>query len=326
MTSAQPTALPRIHDGLDPQARQLIINLSAAGRPPINELPVADVRAGYLLMAQFAGPPQTVANISERAIEGPEGRAIRLRIYDPIAGAKTGAHPLVVFFHGGGFVIGDLDSHDAPCRALANGANAVVVSVHYALAPEAKLPAGAHDAVAATRWVAAHRAELAGPNCRLVVAGDSAGGCLSAVVCQQLRGAANVSIAHQVLIYPGTDATMSSASIAQMANQYPLANEDLHWFQSHYLKPGQDRRDPWLSPLHAADLSGLPPATVITCEFDPLRDEGKAYADAMRAAGVTVTYRCFDGMIHGAFQMAGVLRGGQEVLDYVAGSVRAVIP
>ena len=323
MTSAQPpAALPRVHDALDPQARQLIINLSAAKRPPISELTVADVRAGYLLMAQFAGPPQAVARISERTIEGPEGRAIGLRIYDPIVGAKSGAIPLVVFFHGGGFVIGDLDSHDAPCRALANGAQAVVVSVHYALAPESRLPAGAHDAVAATRWVAAHRAELAGRQCRLVVAGDSAGGCLSAVVCQQVRGDADVPIAHQVLIYPGTDATMSSASIAQMANQYPLANQDLQWFQSHYLKPGQDRRDPWLSPLHAADLSGLPPATVITCEFDPLRDEGKAYADAMRAAGVKVTYRCFEGLIHGAFQMAGVLEGGQAVLDYVVESIR----
>jgi len=219
--------------------------------------------------------------------------------------------PTLVFLHGGGWVIGDLDTHEATCRTFCREVGVAVLSVAYRLAPEHPFPAGVEDAVAATRWAAEHRAELGGPGAPLAIGGDSAGGNLAAVACQMLRGT-DAAPAAQVLIYPAVDFVEERPSVTDYAEGHLLTRDDMHWFARHYLgsEPESfdiDKRDglddPRLSPLRG-DLRGLPPAVMATAECDPLRDEGMAYATALEAAGVPVRHRCHPGMIHGFFDFA----------------------
>jgi acetyl esterase len=211
----------------------------------------------------------------------------------------------VVFFHGGGFVLGDVDTHDNQCRALCTGVEAVVLSVGYRLAPEHPCPAAVDDCLAATRWAAEHVADLGGDRDRIAVAGDSAGGNLAAVVCQQARDTGGPALAAQLLIYPGVDFETRYPSEEENAEGYFLTLEDMIWFADNYAGH-MDRRDPRMSPLRAAELSGLPPAVIATAEFDPLRDQGEAYADALERAGVPVVRRRYDGLIHGFFDLGAL--------------------
>ena len=266
---------------LDPQARSLLDQFEAAGAPPFVELAPDEARAGFALLAEVSGPPEVAVPTEDRTVPGPAGE-IPVRVYRPVTDS---ALPVVVFFHGGGWVIGDLDSHDTVCHRLAAGVPAVVVSVAYRLAPEHRFPAAVEDCEAATRWVSDHAGALGGDPDRLAVAGDSAGGNLAAVVALRARDAGGPPLAFQLLVYPVTDATRSQPSYTENGTGYLLEADTMRWFYDHYLG-GADPARADVSPLFAPDLAGLPPALVVTAEFDPLRDEGEAYAERLRQAGV----------------------------------------
>ncbi len=281
---------------LDPQARIFLDQLASLNGPPMHTLTPEQVREGIRLQPLFT-EPEPVAHVENRTIPGPAG-AIPVRIYTP---AGSGPFPVLVFFHGGGWVICNLDTHDGHGRSLCNGAGCVVVSVDYRLAPEHKFPAAPEDCYAATQWVATHAAEINGDPARLAIGGDSAGGNLTAVVAQMARDRHEPPLLFQLLIYPATDFTFTGSSLKDNADGYFLTTEDMHWFSDHYLRGPEDRQNPLASPLLAADLSKLPPALVITAEYDPLRDEGEAYGQRLKEVDVPVTISRYPGMIHGFF-------------------------
>ena len=248
------------------------------------------------------------------------GGEIPLRVYTP---AGAGPFPLLVYFHGGGWVIGSIETHDAICRTLTNAAGCVTVSVDYRLAPEHTFPAAIDDAYAATEWTAANAAELGGTSSAIAVGGDSAGGNLAAVVAQMARDRDGPALAYQVLVYPITDCVFDRPSYAADATGYLLTKETMAWFWDHYVPDEADRTNPLVSPLRAKDLSGLPPALIITAEFDPLRDEGEAYASRLRDAGVAVDTNRYDNMTHGFIQMGGMLEEARAALAEAASGLRA---
>ena len=279
---------PAMHEGSAEQARAVFRNLTAGVRTPEQLVPVAGTE-----------------DIEIPGAKGP----LRARVYRP---EGDGPFPLVAFFHGGGWVIGDIETHDNQARHVCAGANAIVVSVDYRLAPEHRFPAAADDAVAAARWLTGHGNELGG-NGRLAVAGDSAGGNLSAVVAQQLAEDGTPLVA-QFLIYPSVDVAGEYPSRIENAHGYFLDQPMMEWFFASYVTESDDLADPRLSPLHG-DLSGLPPALIVTAEFDPLRDEGEAYGKALEAAGASVEVKRCDGMIHGFFDMGGFSPAAKAAIE-----------
>ena len=305
---------------LDPQARQLLDLFAAAGAPPVHEQTPTEARAGFALLAEVAGPPEVAVPTEDRTVRGPGG-GIPVRVYRP---AADGALPVVVYFHGGGWVIGDIASHDTVCHRLAAGVPAVVVSVDYRLAPEHRYPAAVEDCEAVTGWVALHAPELGGDPARLAVAGDSAGGNLATVVARRARDAGGPAIAFQLLIYPATDATRSLPSHVENGRGYLLEADTMAWFCDHYLGGG-DPRPPDVSPLFAPDLAGLPPALVVTAEFDPLRDEGEAYAERLRQSGVAVTTSRYDGLFHGFYGLDRVIPAAARAPDETGAALRAAL-
>ncbi len=258
------------------------------------------------------------ARSEDRTIPGPRG-PLRVRIIEPWAPAPR--RPVIVYFHGGGWVIGSIESHDGICRALATKVDAIVVSVGYALAPEHPFPAGLEDAVAATRWAIASAASFGGDGTRVAVAGDSAGGNLAAEVALETRHDATRPV-FQLLVYPATDLTRSHPSHAIFREGFMLNERSILWFLSKYLADSKDETNPRASPLFAPDLRGLPPALVLTAGFDPLRDEGRAYAEKMKAAGVAVEHRCVEGTIHGFFSFGGVFEHASRAVDDAARALR----
>ena len=296
---------------LDPQI-QALLDLGT-GVPATNTLSVAQARAQYEGRTRLMAPAAEVASVSERFIEG-GGGPLRLRIYRPFG---QGPFPLLSFFHGSGFVLCSLDTHDGMCRNLCAGAGCVVVSVDYRLAPEHKFPAGLDDCVFATRWIAEHAGELEGDATRLAIAGDSAGGNLAAATALLLRDDGGPRLVGQLLIYPVTDYhTPGTPSYRENAEGYGLTRDTMVWFWDHYLHEREDVDDPLVSPLRASDLSGLPPALVVTAEYDPLRDEGERYAEKLRAAGTLVKMSRWDGMNHGFFFWVGrVDKAGEAMAD-----------
>jgi acetyl esterase len=245
---------------------------------------------------------------------------LRARVYRPDA---EGPLPTVVFIHGGGFVLGDVETHDNQCRTIANELGAVVLSTDYRRAPEAPFPAALDDALAATRWAAEHLDELGGDPARLAVAGDSAGGNLAAVVAQ-LACDTGPALAGQLLIYPGTDFVTRHPSQEENAEGYFLTLADMEWFADHYTGDA-DRSDPRLSPALSTDLAGLPPAVIATAEYDPLRDQGNAYADALEAAGVPVVKRCYPGLIHGFFDLSALSPAAAAAVSEVCADFCALL-
>ncbi|WP_256297374.1 alpha/beta hydrolase [Haloarchaeobius salinus] len=285
-----------------PQVQAVLTMIESLDAPKIHEMTPQEARAAMDPLLAAAGGEEPVGAVSDRTIPGRNGE-LPVRIYRP---ESDGPHPTVVFLHGGGFVIGTVDTHDGLCRALANEAEAVVVSVGYRLAPEHPFPAAVADAHAATAWAAAHRDELGGSEF-LAVAGDSAGGNLAAVTSLLARDR-GPEIDYQVLVYPATagdvdDGTFPSRE--ENAEGYFLETAELEWFFEQYIEDELDAYNPLAFPLQARDLSGLPPTTVITAGFDPLRDEGRAYADRLVGAGVETTHREYDDMIHGFVSMLG---------------------
>lgn len=302
---------------VDPQVRKMLDSLSKADVPPLNTLSPAEAREQMVAASATLGAPDSVDSIEDRAIPG-SGGAIPIRIYKP---AGDGL-PMVVYFHGGGWVIGSVETHDGYCRKLANAARAIVVSVDYRLAPEHKFPAAAEDAYAATRWASEHASEIGGDAGSLVVAGDSAGGNLAAVVSLMARDRGGPSIGLQVLIYPITDCDFGTASYREFADDYFLTRDAMIWFCEHYCAADTDRDNPYLSPLRAENLQGLPAALVIVAGYDPLRDEGIAYAEKLRSAGVAVTLTNYDGMIHGFTRRFNLLDKASDALDEVAAAIK----
>lgn len=304
---------------LDPQAKAFLDQIAALAGPSLSALPVAEARAMMESLAQMRGPEVAVAAVADRAIPGPAGD-IPVRVYTP---AGTGPFPLLVYFHGGGWVLGSLATHDGTCRALAAGAGCVVVAVDYRLAPEHRYPAAAEDCYAATQWCAAHAAELGADATRLAVGGDSAGGNLTAVVAQMARDRGGPALVFQLLVYPVTDVASDTPSYRDNAEGYLLSAADMQWFWGHYLGDAPQRgTEPYASPLRAATLRGLPPALVITAEFDPLRDEGEAYGAALEEAGVPSRISRYDGMIHGFFGMGSIIDRANAAVREACGHLR----
>jgi acetyl esterase len=300
---------------LDPQAKALLDQMAAAGAPPLETMSATDARAGFAGMKELGGAMEPLRKTEDISIPVPDGQ-IPVRVYTPEGNAPM---PGVVYFHGGGWVIGSPETLDAPCSMIANAANCVVVSVDYRLAPEFKFPTAAEDCYAATRWVAENARQLGIDPSRLAVAGDSAGGNLSAVVALMARDRGGPALVYQALVYPVTDFNFDTPSYTENAEALLLTKAAMVWFWNHYLRSPEDGQNPYASPLRASDLSNLPPAFVVTAEYDPLRDEGRAYAERLRQAGVTVEAKNYDGMIHGFFQMPAVLaQGRQAVLDVAA--------
>jgi len=289
---------------LDPQARALLDQLVAMGGPPLRAQSVAEARATMAALAGLSGTVDVpLGGIANRTIPGPDG-AIPVRVYTPEGRAPF---PVLVYFHGGGWVLGGLDTHDGICRQLAHGAGAVVMSVDYRLAPEHPYPAAPADCYAAVAWTAAHGAEIGADPKRIAIGGDSAGGNLTCVTALQARDKGGPPLRYQLIIYPVTNDSLDTPSYHENATGYLLETADMEWFWGHYLAKAADGAESYASPLRARDLRGLPPALVITAEFDPLRDEGEAYAKRLQEAGVPVRLRRFDGMIHGFFGMGAVL-------------------
>jgi acetyl esterase/lipase len=303
---------------IDPQAQALLDQFAALGGQPLSSMSVPDARRAMETLASMRAAPPPIQSAVDRHIAGPAGE-IPLRIYRPSAPAPL---PLLVYFHGGGWVLGGIKTHDGVCRELANGAGCVVVSVDYRLAPEHKFPAAAEDCYAATQWAAAHAAELGADAKRLAVGGDSAGGNLAAVVPQMARDRGGPPIIFQLLVYPATDAAFDTPSYRDNAEGYLLTTGDMRWFWNHYLNGPADAANPVASPLRAERLTGLPAALVITAEFDPLRDEGEQYAHKLEAAGVPARLTRYDGMIHGFFGMSNMMDKAKSAMREACANLR----
>ncbi len=305
---------------VDPQMQGVLDRIAKAALPAFYTVSADEARRLYReSRAAFSPAVPEVAEARDLALSGPGG-PIPLRLYRGL-GTEAGALlPVLVFFHGGGWTIGDLDTHDIVCRTLANKARCAVVAVDYRMGPEHKFPAAVDDCIAATRWVAAQSAAIGVDASRIAVGGDSAGGNLAAVTAIALRDAGGPPLVFQALVYPATDQRMDSDSHARLAEGYLLTRNNMLWFRGNYLEPGQ--YDDWrASPLRAADLARLPPAHIITAGYDPLLDEGRAFSDRLVAAGVPVLYECFEGMTHGFLTLGGVVAGANHALYRLAQSL-----
>jgi len=310
---------------LHPQARGLLDLMVERGVPPTHTLTPTDARAFYRERRFFTQPDApAVGEVRDLSADGPHG-AIPLRLYRPMGAPPDAVSPVLVYYHGGGWVIGDLDTHDTLCRELTNAAGCAVVAVDYRMGPEHRFPAAVDDAVAATRWVRANAAQLKLDASRLAVGGDSAGGNLAAVVALAARDAGDLPVAFQLLIYPATDQRRGHASHGANGRGYLLETETMNYFHDHYLPDKAQDLDWRASPLLHEDLSGLPPALVITAGFDPLRDEGLAYADALSAAGNAASYVCFERQIHGFITMGRVLDEAHTAVALCAAELRRAL-
>ncbi|MBP1688158.1 MAG: lipase/esterase [Deltaproteobacteria bacterium] len=275
---------------LDPQVQAFLDQVEAMGMPAFDAVSVEEARASSAGFTGLQGAPEAVGSVDNLVAPGPNGE-IALRVYTP---EQDGPLPILVYFHGGGWVFGDLESHDGVCRALANAANGL----------------------------AEHAGGLGGDPTRIAVGGDSAGGNLAAVVALMARDRQGPQLAYQLLVYPVTDTACDTVSRQENAEGYLLTLEMMRWFQNQYLRDAGDWQHPYAAPLRARDLQGLPPALVLTAEFDPLCDEGEAYAARLRAAGVPTTLKRYDGMIHGFFSMGAVLDQARVAIDDVAAALR----
>jgi acetyl esterase len=306
---------------LDPQARLLLDQFASTGARPLHMMAVPEARQLMETLRAMSPPGDPVAHVEDRTVPGAVGE-IPVRLYHPGGGTQ----PLLVYFHGGGWVLGSLESHDSTLRDLCNASGCAILAVDYRLAPETRFPAAAEDCFAATGWVAANASSLGGDPGRLAVAGDSAGGNLAAVVSQLARDRGGPRIAFQLLLCPATEYGFDTASYRDNADGYLLTRNGMVWFWHHYLAdPAAQGRDTRASPMRAQSLAGLPPAHVVTAEYDPLRDEGEAYASKLRQAGVPVTARRYDGQIHNFFTMGHVLAQGEAAAADVCGVLRRAL-
>jgi len=294
---------------VDPQIQALLDR--GTGVPATHTLSVAEARKQYEARIALMAPPPQAVRVVERSIEA-QGRPLKLRIYTP---AGSGPFPLMMFFHGSGFVLCSLDTHDGMCRNLATGVGCVVVSVDYRLAPEHKFPGGPDDCLTATRWAAANARELDVDPARIMVAGDSAGGNMAAVTALRIRDEGGPLLCGQLLLYPVTDYhTPGTPSYTENADGYGLTRTTMEWFWDHYLANPEEAANPYASPLRAPDLGGLPAAYVMSAEYDPLRDEAERYGARLREAGVPTEITRRPGMNHGFLFWVGVVAGADSAM------------
>lgn len=305
---------------LHPEAAAYLAATAKLGLPALSELGPASAReARGQRTPVLAGPAEPIERVEDLSITGPGGQ-LRLRLY---ADSQSRHLPILVYFHGGGWVTGDLDTHDSACRGLARAAQCMVFAVDYRCAPENRFPAAVEDCWAATDWLAGHAADFGGDGRRLAVGGDSAGGNLAAVVARRARDAGAPAIAAQVLIYPVTDSALDTPSYRSHATGYGLTAETMQWYWEQYLGPEADRSSPDASPLRAADLRGLAPALILTCGFDPLQDEGIAYAERLREAGTSVHHIHEEDMIHGYLPMPAAISRARKTWSDCGDFLRA---
>jgi acetyl esterase/lipase len=309
---------------LDPRAQRFLETLAAMNPPSALTLSVGERRAGLAHLLSFFGASDEVRAVDQFELPGPDG-ALTVRAYTPI-GAPVGERlPGMLFFHGGGLIAGTLDTHDPVCRSLSNASGCRLLSVDYRLAPEHRFPAAVRDGCAATEWIAAHAEELYIDRTRLGVSGDSAGATLAAVIGHALTTADQVPLAFQFLLCPIMDFAAETDSRRSLAQGYLVDRDTLEHDLEHYLPPGTDRADPRISPLRVADVSRLPPTAVHTAEFDPLRDEGLAYAERLRRAGVRTLYRCHPGMIHLFYGMRGLITYAGAAYAQMGTDIRSLL-
>ncbi len=306
---------------LHPQVVASMKKMAELGLPLTSELTPEQARKNSAIVREATADVielEPVASIEDRTIPGPAGE-IPIRIYRPYA---DGVRPLIMLYHGGGWVVGDLETEDAACRGLCNRVGAVVVSVDYRLAPETAYPGAVDDCYAATVWAVGHADELGIDPSRVATSGTSAGGNLSGAIAMMARDRGGPAIAHQVLFCPVIDADFDRPSYIANANDYGLTRDSMTWFWDHYTGTGDDRFQPYASLIRANDLSGLPDATVIAAEYDPLVDEAVAYGDALQAAGVKTQCTVYPGMIHGFNGRVGMYDAAKEALDEAAAGIK----
>jgi acetyl esterase len=305
---------------LDEATTTFLATMAESGMPPLHEMTPDQARGLGPALLEMYGPGPEVGQVTEHAVPV-DGGSITIRAFAPHSDPRA----VIVYYHGGGWVIGALDEFDTLARQLVERTGAAVMLVDYRLAPEYRYPTAAEDAWSALRWVEADMVER-GLQVPLVVAGDSAGGNLSAIMAQRAKSEAGPRLAAQVLIYPVTDANLETASYTDPANQLMLSRDSMIWFWDLYAPDAASRTRPDASPLQAQDLSGLPPAIVVTAEHDPLRDEGEAYAEKLQTAGVPVIHRRFDGQMHGFFTMVNLLPGAAAAMDFVVEQLDQHLP
>ena len=303
---------------LDPEAQKLVDALAALNLKPVEDSTPAEARESIRARTAALGPFEDVAAVADHLVPVTGGE-IAVRVYSP---GGPGPHPVLVFYHGGGWVIGDLYTHDGICRSITNAAGCMVASVDYRLAPESRYPVAAEDSYAALVWIVENAARLGIDARRVAVGGDSAGGNLATVVALMARDRGGPALVQQTLIYPVTNHDFDTPSYHENATGYVLTREAMRWFWHHYLARAEQGKEPHASPLLAPGLAGLPPALVITAGCDPLRDEGEAYAGRLRDAGVPVTLTRYEGVFHGFFRMTRLLTKARAALDEVAGALR----
>lgn len=314
---------------LDEQTQALLEQMKAGGFKPASQIPLEESRASLTQMAiAMAAPAKDVHSTEDCTFPGPDA-AIPLRIYRPRQAADGERLACAIFFHGGGFYLGDLETHDHVCRNLCHNADIVVVAVDYRLAPENKFPAGVEDCYAATSWVAENAAALGIDDARIALVGDSAGGSLVVSTCLAIRERGGPDIAYQVVVYPGLtmdDGADFPSRSEYGSGEYFLATEDFAFFRGLYFSdPETEVSNPLASPIRAEDFSGLPPALVITAGYDPCLDEGKCYANRLRKAGIDSEYKCYEGTIHPFFLFDGPLDVGKEGQAFVANRVKGAL-
>jgi acetyl esterase len=303
---------------LDPQAQRVIDAMAALNLKPVEDSTPDEARESIRTRTAALGPFEDVAAVADHRVPVAGGE-ITVRAYSP---RGPGPHPALVYYHGGGWVIGDLDTHDGLCRSLTNAVRCAVLSVDYRLAPECRYPVATEDSYAALHWTVTNASGLGIDPRRVAVGGDSAGGNLATVAALMARERGGPALVHQVLIYPVTDHNLHTPSYLENATGYVLTREGMRWFWNHYLAREAQGGEPYASPLRAPSLAGLPPALVITAECDPLRDEGEAYAARLRNAGVPVTVTRYAGMFHGFVRMTRILDKARTALDEIAGSLQ----
>jgi len=305
---------------LDPQAHALLAQRAALATPPLHTMTATDARAAVNASIDTVTPREAVARVENREVPGPHG-PIPVRLYTP---EGQGPFPILLYFHGGGWVVCSIETHDAWSRHITNKIGCVVVSVDYRQAPEHPFPAAVDDCYAATQWAATHAASFNGDDRRLAVAGDSAGGTLAAVVCLLARDQGGPTLTYQVLITPATDYyNLALSSYRDNATGYGMDTADVVWLMDLYLPRGVDRDDPRAFPLRATDLAGLPSAMVMTAEYDSLRDDGDLYATRLQEAGVPVVWTRYEGMIHNFPLAYAVLDRGEQAVDNMAAALRS---
>jgi len=305
---------------LDQQTEKMLSDMSEAGGPALHEMPVADAREALSSISEALGCKDSqIFAAEDREIPGPNG-PIPVRIYWPDTATPDQPRPLLIFYHGGGFALGDIETHDSVTRYLCEKAGAIVISVGYRLAPENPFPAGVEDCYATLMWVSENAGNLGGDGMRIALAGDSAGGNMTAAVCLMARERTGPHISLQLLLYPCVDMVLETSYTSYEkfgGGEYFLGLEDMQWIRGMYFRDSEDAKDFRASPLLYPDLSNLPPAFIMTAGYDPLRDQGKHYADRLNEADVAVEYQCFEGAIHGFLNFAGVLDIGKSGLNRI---------